>query len=62
MHLTIMQMQQFKDMTNMEIYNVFMHLVMTFQSTDVFMLTFWTFNVDFGPDACVSVVQHVKRS
>ena len=36
--LTMMQMQQLKDMINMEIYNVFTHHVMIFQSMDVFTL------------------------
>ena len=34
----IMQMQQYKVMTNTGIYNVFMHHVTIFQNTDVFMV------------------------
>ena len=37
MQQIIMQMQQYKTMTNGVIYNVYMLHVMTFQSTDVFM-------------------------
>ena len=37
MHLTIMQTLQYKDMISMVTYNVYMHHVMIYQSTDVFM-------------------------
>ena len=37
MHLTKMQMQRYKVMTNGVTYNVYMHRVMIFQSMDVFM-------------------------
>ena len=37
MHLTTMQMLQYKDMTNMVTYNVYSHHVMIYHSMDVSM-------------------------
>ena len=53
MHLTKMLMQQYKVMINMETYNVFMHLVMIFQSMDVSM------QMDSEPSMMGLVQMHV---